>query len=62
MVAEIVIRTAELYGLVGLLVAIGFTALRIARSLTLGARLILFPSFILLWPLILIRRRAARGL
>jgi hypothetical protein len=62
MVAEIVIEMAELYGVVGLLVAIGFTVLKIAIGLTWGARLILFPSFILLWPIILVRRRAARSL
>jgi len=62
MIADIVIRTVELYGLVGLLIAIVFTAFKIASGLTLGARLILFPGFILLWPIILFRWRAARGL
>jgi len=62
MVADIVIKTAELYGLVGLLVATGFTALRMANGLTPGARIILFPGFILLWPIILVRWRAARDL
>jgi len=62
MVAEIVIKMAELYGVVGLLVTIGFTVLKIARSLTPGARIILFPGFILLWPIILVRWRAARDL
>lgn len=54
------------YGLVGLILAIAFLSSGLSRtlphrSLTLGARLLLLPGIIALWPLILGRWLRSRG-
>jgi len=65
-IAQGLILIVEAYAAVGAVVALGFLALGIARvpptpgHVTLGARALLFPATLALWPLIL-RRWIAGG-
>jgi hypothetical protein len=60
-IAEAVLWTAEIYLLVGAVLALGFAASGVGRVLpeaghfTLGARLIVLPAAVLLWPVALYR-------
>ena len=60
-IAEAVIRVAEVYAALGAVVALAFLVSGIARTppapsrVTLGARALLFPAALALWPLILRR-------
>jgi hypothetical protein len=59
--AAAIANAAELYALVGMVVAFGFAAVGIGRVLpdpghvTLGARLLMLPGAALLWPYIVAR-------
>jgi hypothetical protein len=54
--AQIIVAGAELYGAIGLAVAVGFVLAGIARAMpgaghvTCGGRLILLPGAAVLWP------------
>jgi hypothetical protein len=59
--AEIIVAGVELYGAIGLLVALGFVTLGILRTMphagpvTWGARLLILPGAAVLWPWVLRR-------
>ncbi|HEV2674329.1 MAG TPA: hypothetical protein VGV37_07285 [Aliidongia sp.] len=65
--ARIIVMGVELYGLVGIAVAVGFVTLGILRAMphagpvTWGARVLLFPGAMVLWPWVL-RRWLAGGM
>jgi hypothetical protein len=60
-IAEAMIRVAEVYGALGAVVALAFVVSGIAHTppypsrVTVGARALLFPAALALWPLILRR-------
>jgi hypothetical protein len=60
-IAEAMIRVAEVYTALGAVVALGFVVSGIAHipphpsRVTFGARTLLFPAALVLWPLILRR-------
>lgn len=67
-IASVVVDAVLLYAAIGVLVALAFAAGGILRLLppgrpaTIGARLILLPGAVALWPLVLRRwRDAGRG-
>jgi hypothetical protein len=57
----IVLLAVELYAVAGVVIAVAFLAFGVTRvlhtpaSVTLGARIVLFPGAVVLWPYILIR-------
>jgi hypothetical protein len=61
--ARIIVAGVELYGVIGLAVALGFVTLGIARALpqagpvSWGARVLLLPGAVVLWPWALRRWR-----
>jgi hypothetical protein len=58
-VAEVIVAGVELYGALGLCVALGFVTLGLPRAMpgagpvTWGARLLLLPGAAVLWPWVL---------
>jgi len=64
--AEIMVAGVELYGVIGLAVALGFVTIGILRAMphagpvTWGARMLLLPGAAVLWPWVL-RRWLAGG-
>lgn len=64
--AEIIVAGAQLYGALGLIVALGFVTVGIRRAMpkagpvTWGARILLLPGAAALWPWVL-RRWVAGG-
>jgi hypothetical protein len=67
LVATILVRGLELYALAGIVTALAFLSFGMAHVLpsrpqvTLGARLLLFPGAVGLWPVIVGRWVKARG-
>ncbi len=65
-IAQAILWIAEIYLLVGVVLALGFATVGVGRVLpeaghfTLGARLIVLPAAILLWPVALCRWWSAR--
>jgi hypothetical protein len=63
--AQIILWVAEIYLLVGAVLALGFISVGLRRALphaghvTLGARLVILPAATLLWPVALYRWRSA---
>jgi hypothetical protein len=55
--AEAILRAAELYAAIGVVVALYFVTFAMARfgSVTIGARLLLIPAAIGLWPYVVKR-------
>jgi hypothetical protein len=57
----IVLLAVELYAAVGVVIAVAFLAFGVTRvlptpsSVTMGARIMLFPGALALWPCVLIR-------
>jgi hypothetical protein len=62
--ARIIVAGAELYGVVGLVVALGFVSVGILRAMpeagpvTWGGRVLLIPGAAVLWPWVLRRWHA----
>jgi hypothetical protein len=57
----IVLLAVGLYAVAGVVIAVAFLAFGVTRvlptpaSVTLGARIVLFPGVVVLWPYVLIR-------